>query len=153
LVVTPDNQSRSYGAANPALTGTITGLENNDAITAAYSTPATAASDAGSYSIAATLIDPAGKLSNYTVAIGTGTLTINQAPLVVTPASFTRPYGAPNPNLTGTVSGAVNGDVIIASFSTPASASSSPGPYSITAALSGAKLDDYTVTANTGVLT
>jgi hypothetical protein len=64
LLVTPDNQSRAYGTANAVLTGTVSGLENNDPITAAYSTAATAASDAGSYVINAALNDPDNLLSN-----------------------------------------------------------------------------------------
>src|SRR5207247_9232208 len=40
LTVTSDNQSRAYGAANPDLTGTITGLLAGDEISAAYSTSA-----------------------------------------------------------------------------------------------------------------
>ena len=87
------------------------------------------------------------------MTISAGTLTITPAPLVVTPDSFARLYGAANPTLTGTLSGVENGDAITASFSTPADASSPAGAYSITAALSGAKLHDYTVTASTGTLT
>jgi subtilisin-like proprotein convertase family protein len=40
LVVTADNQARSYGAPNPPLTGTVAGLQNGDNITATYSTDA-----------------------------------------------------------------------------------------------------------------
>ena len=153
LLVTPANQSRVYGAANPILTGTIIGLENNDPITAAYSTSASPTNDTGTYPINATLNDPSSKLTNYTVTISPSTLTIAPAPLMVTPNSVARLYGAANPLLAGTLSGVQNGDAITASFSTPANAASSAGPYSITAALSGAKLDDYSVTANAGTLT
>ena len=145
LVVTPNNESRLYGAASPTLTGTITGLENNDPITAAYTTSADAASDAGTDPITATLNDPTNRLGNYTVTTSAGTLTITPAPLVVTPNSFARLYGAANPTLTGTLSGVENGDTVTASFSTLANASSAAGLYSFTAALSGAKLQDDAV--------
>ena len=88
LTVTPrrswspsPTSSKVYGAANPALTGTITGLQNDDPITASYTTSAAAASDVGGYPIVATLSDPAKTLGNYTVTLNTGTLTVTPAPL------------------------------------------------------------------------
>ena len=153
LVVDVASASKTYGAANPILIGTITGLENNDPITATYTTSANAASDAGTYPIGATLNDPASKLGNYTVTINPAILTITPAPLAVSANSFTRGYGAANPTLTGTLAGIQNGDAISALFTTVATASSPAGPYIITAALSGAKLADYTVMASTGTLT
>src|SRR5207253_430704 len=41
LTVTVDNLSRSYGATNPVLTGSITGLQNGDNITVTYDVSAT----------------------------------------------------------------------------------------------------------------
>ena len=136
--MTPEpTASKVYGAANPTLTGTITGLENNDPISATYTTSATASSDVNIDPITATLNDPTNRLGNYTVTLNPGILTITPAPLVVTPASFARFYGAANPPLTGTLSGVLNGDAITASFSTLADASSPAGSYTITAALAG----------------
>ena len=43
LTVKADYQSKVYGAALPTLAGTLTGVVNNDAITATYTTTATAA--------------------------------------------------------------------------------------------------------------
>lgn len=80
LVVFADNQSRSYGAANPTLTGTVTGLQNGDNITAIYTTVADTNSLAGRYAIVPTLVDPGGKLTNYTVTINNGVLTITPQP-------------------------------------------------------------------------
>jgi len=74
LTVTADNKSREFGDANPLLTGSITGIKNNDAISASYSTTADATSLAGSYDIVPQLSGAA--LSNYEVAINKGTLTI-----------------------------------------------------------------------------
>ena len=153
LLVTPDNQSRVYGAANPTLTGTITGLENNDAITATYTTSANPTSDAGTDPITATLNDPASKLGNYTVTISPGTLTITPAALVVTPNSVARLYGAANPLLTGHALRHPERRCHYRELQLAGQRASSAGPYTITAALSGAKLNDYTVTANTGTLT
>ena len=153
LSVTAANVSRAYGAANPAFTGTINGIVNGDAITATYSTTATPASAVGSYAIVPTLAGAA--LSNYSVTVNNGTLSVTQAPLVVTPADASRVFGAPNPALTGTVTGIVNGDPITATYSTTATPASDPGPYPITASLNdpAGKLANYSVTLNTGTLT
>src|SRR5262249_5457090 len=102
LVVTPGNQTRLHGDTNPALTGTVSGLVNGDAVAASYGTAATAVSDVGGYAITATLSGAA--LANYAVTYNQGTLTVTPAPLTVTPGDASRLYGDPNPSFTGTVS-------------------------------------------------
>jgi len=77
LTVTPANQQRQYSDPNPQLTGTVVGVVAGDGITASYSTTATASSNIGQYPIAAAL-DPNSKLTNYTVTINTGVLTVIQ---------------------------------------------------------------------------
>jgi hypothetical protein len=79
LTVTADNQSRVFGSANPTLTGTLTGLQNGDNITAGYSTVAVLTSPVGTYSIIPALNDPNSKLTNYNVTTNNGTLTITAA--------------------------------------------------------------------------
>ena len=69
LTVTAANAQRVYGAANPIPTGTITGIQNGDNISATYATAATLASPVGAYAIAPTLVDPTGKLGNYKVTL------------------------------------------------------------------------------------
>jgi hypothetical protein len=76
LTVAANNASRAYGAANPTFTGTITGIQNGDSITATYATTATSSSPVGTYPIVPTLVDPNHKLSNYNVTVNDGTLTI-----------------------------------------------------------------------------
>ena len=76
LVITPANATVPYAAPIPTLTGTVAGLQNNDPITAAYLTTATAGSPVNSYPITASLSDPAGRLGNYKATLNTGTLTI-----------------------------------------------------------------------------
>ena len=61
--------------------GTITGIQNGDNITATYATTATVASPVGSYPITPTLVDPNGKLTNYTVSSTNGTLSVTAAAL------------------------------------------------------------------------
>jgi 6-phosphogluconolactonase (cycloisomerase 2 family) len=156
LSVTAANASRFYGDPNPAFTGTITGIKNGDNITASYSSTATPASAPGTYPIVPALVDPTGKLSNYTVtALNNGILTVTPAPLTVTAANAARLYGDANPVLTGTITGIRNGDAITASYSTVATPASSVGTYAIVPALSDptGKLANYTVVSNNGILT
>jgi uncharacterized repeat protein (TIGR01451 family) len=152
LTVTAANASRLYGDPNN-LSGTITGIKNADNITATYSS-ADATAAVGAYPIVPTLVDPSGKLGNYTVTSNNGTLTVTPAPLSVTAASVSRAYGDPN-NLSGTITGIKNADNITATYSTTATSTSAPGTYPIVPALvdPGAKLGNYTVTVNNGTLT
>lgn len=155
LTVSAANASRLYGDPNPAFTGTITGLKNNDAITATFATAATAANPVGSYPIVATLADPTAKLSNYTVTSNNGVLTISPAPLTVSGASVSRVYGDPNPIFSGAVTGLKNGDNITATFATTATAASPVGSYAIVPSLVDPtnKLSNYALTSNNGTLT
>jgi hypothetical protein len=155
LTVTADNASRLYGDPNPTFTGTITGLVNGDNITATYASVADPTSPVGTYPIVPTLVDPNGKLVNYTVVINNGTLTVNPAPLTVTAANATRLYGAPNPAFTGTITGIKNGDNVTATYASVATATSNVGTYPIVPTLVDptGKLGNYTVTSNNGTLT
>jgi hypothetical protein len=155
LTVTANSVSRLYGAANPALTGTILGLKNGDNISATYSTTATITSAAGAYPIIPALVDPAGKLANYAVTIVNGTLTITPAPLTVAIANASRFYGNANPGFSGTITGLKNGDKITATYTTTATLTSPVGKYAITPVFSdpGNKLGNYTVVLTGGVLT
>ena len=153
LVVTVNNASRPYGAANPAFTSSISGALNGDTFTITYSTPATIASPVGTYPINATVSGPAAANYNITVVPGTLTITTASAPLVVTVNSATRPYNTANPTFTGTVSGLLNGDTVTVTYSTPATIASPVGTYPINATVSGAATANYTVIVNPGTLT
>ena len=155
LTVTANDQTRAYGAANPTLTGTVTGLQNGDNISATYSTPADASSPIGTYEIVPSVSDPGGKLANYNLIVADGTLTIAPATLTVTTEDKSRVYGSANPMLTGTLTGVQNGDGITANYSTIADASSAIGTYAIVPALNdpNSKLINYSVTISNGTLT
>jgi hypothetical protein len=154
LSVTADNHSRAYGAANPTLTGSITGIQNGENITATYSTIADLNSPVGSYNIVPALNDPSSKVSNYTVTLNNGALSVTAAPLTVTGDNQSRTYGAANPTLTGTLTGILNSDNITASYSTLAAALSPVGRYDITPFLHDpdGKLLNYTVITSNGTL-
>ena len=82
LTVTANNATRAYGAPNPAFTGTVTGAVNGDSFTESFTTTATQGSSVGTYSIVPSVTGA--NLSNYTVVIHNGTLTITQAASITT---------------------------------------------------------------------
>ena len=83
LMVAANNQMAAFGAAIPALTGTLTEVISGDGITASYATTAVQGSAVGSYPITAALNDPNKKLSNYSVTMTNGTLVVYQTSLPV----------------------------------------------------------------------
>ncbi len=76
LTVTADNKTREFGTPNPVFTGTLTGVVPGDGITASYASTAGLTSLPGSYPIVATLNDPLGRLTNYSVTAHDGVLTV-----------------------------------------------------------------------------
>jgi hypothetical protein len=155
LVVTAINAGRFYGDPNPAFTATITGLRTGDNITAIFSTVADISSPVGDYLIIPTLVDPDGKLSNYTVVINNGTLTVTPAPLSVVADDTARAAGQPNPTFTGSISGVKNGDDITATHDSPATVGSEAGTYPIVPTVKdgSGKISNYAVSISTGTLT
>jgi hypothetical protein len=155
LVVTAIDAGRFYGDSNPAFTANITGLRAGDNITAIFSTVADPTSPVGDYLIVPTLVDPDSKLSNYTVVINNGTLTITPAPLSVVADDSARAAGQPNPTFTGTISGVKNGDDITATQDSPATVGSEAGTYPIIPTLKdgSGKISNYAVSISTGTLT
>jgi hypothetical protein len=106
LTYLADPASRLYGDPNPAFTGTVTGFKLTDTQatattgTLAFTSPATAASNVGSYAI-----DGSGLTANngnylFVQAPGNATaLTINQRPVTVTAdPGQGRLYGDPDPS-------------------------------------------------------
>jgi len=155
LEVTADDTLRTYGSANPSLTGSITGLRNGDNITATFVTTAAISSGAGVYVIAPVLSDPDNKLGNYRLTTHQGVLTVNAAALEVRADNKSRGYGGANPQFTGTIQGIQNSDPISATYATTATPESPVGSYLITPLLNDplGKLGNYSVTSQHGLLT
>ena len=157
VTITADDKTRTYGAANPALTLQYAGFMNGEdssvlSTLPTLSTLATLASNTGTYSITAS----GAAASNYIFTYVDGTLTITKATLTATAGNGTRTYGAANPAFGVSYSGFVNGEdssVIdtLASASTTANALSNVGTYAVTA--SGANDGNYDFTYNPGTLT
>src|SRR6185312_878797 len=146
-----------YGDANPTLTGTVTGGKNGDDLADSYTTVADAATGVGSYAINAHIAaGPGADLGNYAIKVVDGTLTVTKAPLTVKADDQTKMYGDANPTLTGTITGAKNGDDLVDSYTTGADKTSGVGDYPITAHIAagpGASLDNYSITLVNGSLT
>jgi len=154
LTATADDAAKTYGAANPTFTGKITGIKNNDAITATYSTVATSASSVGTYAIIPAVTGD--KLTNYTVSPVNGTLTIGKADLTITANASNKVYGEANPEFTVSHAGFVNGDDAAdlsgsLAFATDATAASAVGSYNVMPA--GLTSDNYSISFEKGTLT
>jgi hypothetical protein len=152
------NATKVYGDALGAadLTGTLSGVKNDDPIAVSYSSAgAAASSDVGDYVIVPALDATAAVLSNYGDPVLTnGTLSVTMAPLVIKADDTSRFYGDPNPAFTGSVvSGLKNNDVLNLSFTTTALQNSPVGTYAIVPEAGGAKAGNYLVSARNGVLT
>ena len=160
LTVSANSTNRSYGAANPIFSGTLSGVVAGDAITASFGSSATTNSAPGNYSITPSLTDPGSKLGNYSVTTNTGTLTISQAVLTVS-ANFTnRTYGATNPIFTATYSGFVNGQTLATSGITgspsltcSATTNTGFGTYTISASIGTLASANYAFQFSSGLLT
>ncbi len=142
LTVKADSLSRTYGAANPALTYSLVGLVNGDMPgsiglngTPTLSCTASSGTPVGPATI--TVSVGAMNAMNYTIAGANGTLTITPAPLTITANNLSRSYGGSTPAFTAAFAGFVNGEDSSAltgtlAFACSATPTSAPGPYSIT---------------------
>jgi MBG domain (YGX type)/Bacterial Ig-like domain (group 3)/FG-GAP-like repeat len=156
LTVTANNASRTFGAANPVFTGTVTGAVHGDTFTFSASTAATASSPVGIYPITPSVTGSA--LINYTVHAVTGTLTVTRATLTVAANNASRVVGQPNPPFTTIITGFVNGDTAAvvsgaAMVSTTATTASPVGSYPITVTQGTLSATNYGFAFLNGVLT
>jgi filamentous hemagglutinin family protein len=145
LTVTANSLTRVYGADDPILTYSVTGLVNGDGLTGGLTRAA--GRNAGTYAIGQ------GSLSagaNYTLTFNGGTLTITPAALTVTAASATKVYGSDDPALTYSVSGLVAGDSVSGALTR--AAGRDVGTYAINQGSLSAG-SNYTLTFNGGTLT
>jgi MBG domain (YGX type)/Bacterial Ig-like domain (group 3)/FG-GAP-like repeat len=156
LTVTANNASRTFGAANPVFTGTVAGAVHGDTFTFSASTTATTSSPVGTYPIIPSVTGSA--LTNYTVHSVNGTLTVTKATLTVAANNASRVLGLPNPPLTTTITGFVNGDTAAvvsgaAAVSTTATTASPVGTYPITVAQGTLSATNYGFAFVNGILT
>ena len=147
-----DANGKVYGSVDPQFTYTVSdSLVSGDSFTGSLARDA--GENAGVYIISQGTLALS---SNYTLTVDTALFTITQRELLVTADDKTKVYGSPNPELTASYNGFVNGDsatVFIQQpvFSTDASDSSSVGTYPIT--VSGAVAANYSISFASGTLT
>ena len=157
LKISTNNATRVYGGVNPIFTAGYAGFVNGDTPsvligTLSCSTPATPASRVGTYPV----ICSGQNAANYSITNLPGQLSVTPAMLTITANNLTKSLGAPNPTLTWTASGFVNGDTTSVFTANPmcattATTSSSVGSYPIMC--SGAAAANYTFTYVPGTLT
>ena len=80
LSAAANDAARLVGRSNPTFTGSISGVQGGDNITATFSSAATANSPAGNYEIVTALNDPDQRLGNYAVSLTNGVLTVVESP-------------------------------------------------------------------------
>ncbi|MBX2916007.1 MAG: gliding motility-associated C-terminal domain-containing protein [Cyclobacteriaceae bacterium] len=157
LVAAANNQSRTYGAANPTLTITYTGFANGETaavldVPPTTNTTANATSPVGAYPIQVV----GGTDNNYEITSVSGTLTITKATITATAVNTSRPYGSANPAFTVSYSGFLNGETAAVLDTAPeassaATVTSDVGVYPIT--VSGGADNNYNLNYVNGTLT
>jgi hypothetical protein len=150
--VTPNAASKTYGDADPTLTGTLSGFLVADGVTATYSRTAGETVLGSPYTLSATL-NPAEVLSNYDITYNTANFTINLKAASVTPNAASKTYGDADPTLTGTLTGFLVADGVTATYSRTAGETVLGSPYTINATLNPtAVLSNYDISYNTANL-
>src|SRR5207248_3038015 len=151
--LTPNAKSKTYGDADPTMTGTLSGFLAGDGVTATYSR-APGETVAGSpYPISATL-SPAGVLGNYQITYNTANFTIDKKAAYVTPNAESKTYGDTDTTLTGTLSGCLAQYGVTATYSRTTGETVAGSPYTISATLSPAGvLGNYEIAYNTAEFT
>jgi len=154
LLITANNASRTYGAANPTFTASYSGFVDGDTESVVtglqFSTTATQSSGIGNYTIT-----PFGASADgYEISYAPGTLTIERAPLTISIPNQSRLYGDENDftvNFNGLVNDETSNVVSGLLVTSAASKTSNIGSYAIEA--SGATADNYSITYSPGMLT
>jgi hypothetical protein len=157
LRIIAEDQSRPYGAQNPALTVRYEGFVLGQTETALTVKPRAATVANISSPVGAYAIDVSGASArNYSITYQSGTLSVTKAVLTVIPEDKVRTYGAADPKFTARYEGFVLGDnesVLTKQpvFATTATVSSPVGIYAIIA--SGTEAANYEFNYASGSLT
>lgn len=156
LTATADDQSKTYGEANPKFAISYEGFKNGDDESdldnaPIASTAADATSDVGAYAIGL----GEGTDKNYDIVVSAGNLTVTKASLKVSAIDETITKGDEIPDFKLSYVGFVNDDneseITSPSISTAATQTSETGTYDIT--LSGGEATNYVLTLVNGTLT
>lgn len=98
LVVAANDASRPYGRENDPFDGTLSGVVNGDAVSAEYSSNASAQTKPGEYPIHASVVGDPAVLANYVLITHDGELTITDEhpPVIRVPGPITAEATGPN---------------------------------------------------------
>jgi hypothetical protein len=157
LVITADNKTKTYGAANPTLTFSYSGFVNGETSSVLTTAPViTTSANVGSPVATYPITISGGAAANYLITYTAGVLTVSPAALSITADNKSRSYGVANPPLTVTYRGFVNNDNELSLLTPPvtvttATTNSPLGNYPIT--VSGASSNNYAITYVAGTLT
>ena len=149
-VLTAKSYTRQYGDENPTFGYTVTG-GTIDSGTPTITCSATKTSPVGTYDI----VIAKGTVSNSTVELVKGTLTITKAPLTISAGNYTKEEGEANPTFTPTFSGFKNNETKSVltkqpTITTTATTTSAAGSYPVT--VSGAEAENYEISYQNGTL-
>lgn len=150
LTITADAATKTYGAADPAFTYSITNgsLNSGDVLNGAVTR--VSGEGVGTYALESNLFNP-----SYTLTFVSADLTIEKADLTATADDLSKYLGETNPELTISYSGFANGDtkadITEPTIATTATESSPVGTYAIT--LSGGAASNYNLNLVNGTLT
>ncbi|MBE6517332.1 MAG: hypothetical protein E7Z67_04005 [Thermoplasmata archaeon] len=150
--VTPSNDSKVYGDADPNLSATVTGMVTGEdpTILLRYTVLRAPGEDVGNYDISISMTSA--DQGNYRVISQKGTFTITKAPLVVDITDdATKVYGDDDPNYTFTVSGYKRGDSGLVRVMYDREEGEDVGKYTVRANLAK-ELQNYDVTFIEGYL-
>jgi hypothetical protein len=160
LTITAADSTAPYGAV-PTVTPSYSGFVNGENSSVLLTPPVctsntTVTTSAGVYPARSTC--SGATATNYDISFVAGKVTITKAPLTVRADDKSRYYGEANPVFTYTVTGFVNGETASVitgtpALSTPATATSAPGPYPISVNVSGMSATNYSFTGQAGTLT
>jgi gliding motility-associated-like protein len=166
LTITANDVTKTYGTVLTDGSGstafTVTGLQNGETIgsvSIGYGTAGVADALPGTCDACVSVANATGGTfdpNNYNITYVPGNINVIPAPLTITADNLIKLYGEPNPVLTVTYSGFVNGEgpgqlTTLPIVTTTASTTSPPGQYPITA--DGASDPNYTITYVPGILT
>ena len=160
LVVTADNQHKTYGDADPALSFSLGGQGLAAGDTVAGSLQGQLAADTGAAATAGTHAITLGTLSvdaNYQITqFVPATLTVDKAPLTLSFNPLTKVYGDPDPSITWSVNPAqlrysdTAAVAQVSNTSVDTGAQATAGSHTITGQVTAA---NYLVTVQNGLLT
>ncbi|MEY4385611.1 MAG: hypothetical protein RLY20_894, partial [Verrucomicrobiota bacterium] len=156
LLVNIASTNKIYGATLNPVDYSIAGLLNSDSVTNVVltSTGSAATAPAGAHVITASVIEGVG-LTNYSVILSNGVLTVNPASLLITAQGTNKTYGVTLVPSTYNVNGLLNSDSVtnVTLASAGASADAPVGSYLITpSTASGLGLTNYAIGYSNGTL-